>query len=274
MQATALSSIAIALALAAAGCGSGGSEPSPERPAAGERPRAGGGGQPSARGGDRRPARRLEGARKLVFAGDSLAVAGEAPPYPELLGERVGRDLEIVNLAEAGTTSADWVPGAPLFEQRLRPALRGAEAFFFTVGGNDLEEALAGADGPGALERAGEPGALEAIDSAFRRLRRNLAGTFAGAGRISPRAPIVFVGYPDYSASEVWRGRAGVAGTLALRVGLESFAPLAAAAGADLDLDLLSVSGPRIDGLLSDGEHLSAAGHDLYARRLARLLEP
>lgn len=216
---------------------------------------------------------RLAGADRVVFFGDSLAVAGE-DPYPDRLAAALGRPLEVVNLARAGTTTADWLPGGALFGQGLRPALGEADAVFLSLGGTDLERALLGGDALDALESAREPEGAAAVGAAFVRIERNFERTFAAIGRASPDAAIVFVGYPDYSSSAAWRERAGGLGTVALRAGLAAFGPLAERAGADAVIDMLDVTAPAIDDLLADGEHLSDAGHRLYAEEIAERLRP
>jgi lysophospholipase L1-like esterase len=266
------STLAIAVALAAlvplsAGCGgeeSADVEPRPEPERA----------EGKSADADQRPDRKrdlLAGGGSVVFIGDSLAVVGEAP-YPSRLSSSLGRRLRITNLAQAATATADWLPGGALFEERLRPALAGADIVFVTVGGTDLERALAGSDALDALEQAREGGGAAAVGGAFAEIERNLRRTFAGIDEAAPQAAVVFVGYPDYASSALWRERAGTLGTVALRSGLAAFGPVAERAGADETIEMLDATAPRIDSLLSDGEHLSDAGHELYAERIAELL--
>lgn len=275
-----------AIAIPLAGCGSdpGGDPESPESPKslgpAAERPAgdgaASGPPQPPAQTAARKPADPLAGAERLLFIGDSLGIAGELP-YPSRIGGLLGRPVEVTNLSQAGTTSGDWLPGGALFAGSLRPALAGADAVFVSIGGNDLEQAILGPDGldgPDALERARETGALGALGVAFERIGRNLGRTFSAIEEANPKATIVFVGYPDYSSSAVWQERGGAVGAIALRAGLEAFGALADNAGADETIDMLEATSPEIDSLLSDGEHLSDAGHQLYAERIAERLEP
>jgi lysophospholipase L1-like esterase len=215
----------------------------------------------------------LAEAGQLVFIGDSLAVAG-SDPYPTRIDALLERPIVATNLAQAGTTSEDWLPGTAAFEQGLRPLLADADAVFVSVGGTDLERAVVGSSGPDALEQAGDAEGALAIEAAFDRIERNLGRTFAAIEEANPRAAIVFVGYPDYSASAVWRERSGTLGAIALRAGLGAFGSIARRAGADLTIDMLDVTRPRIDSLLSDGEHLSDAGHRLYAEEIGARLDP
>ena len=266
----ALAAVIAALGLAA-GCGGG----EVEEPSAEDRPPATSTRDDAAPDRERNERSRppLAEAGRLVFIGDSLAVAG-GDPYPSRIDALVERPIVATNLAQAGTTSEDWLPGTAAFEQGLRPLLADADAVFVTVGGTDLERAVVGSSGPDALEQAGDAEGALAIEAAFDRIERNLGRTFAAIEEANPRAAIVFVGYPDYSASAVWRERSGTLGAIALRAGLGAFEPIARRAGADLTIDMLDVTRPRIDSLLSDGEHLSDAGHRLYAEEIAARLGP
>lgn len=208
-----------------------------------------------------------------MFWGDSLAADG-LPPYPDLLAERLanrGVEVEVANLAAPGTDSADWAPGGEHFESGLREELAAGDVFVVTVGGNDLEAAVGGIDGPDALSRA--VAAADALREAEDRIGDNLRRAFREIRRERPGARIAYVSYPDYSKSAAWREAAGTAGAIALRAGLEALNAGAAGAGADTVVDLLDVTARAgVDGLLSDSEHLGPAGHELYARKLARAL--
>jgi lysophospholipase L1-like esterase len=218
--------------------------------------------KPMVRGGDR-----------IVFIGDSLAV--EAPPnYPELLPAALGDrapGVETVNLAEPGTTAADWKPGSALFEQRLDPELGRADVIVVSLGGNDLEAGIGGVDGIDALSQAGDraTAAFDAIDRFGRQLRR----IHAEIRERAPDAGIVYVGYPDYADATAWQQGAGAGGTLALELGLDALFAAAKAAEPDLAIDMRAATERAgVDSLLADSEHLGPAGHELYARRLAREL--
>ena len=244
------------------GCGG-----APEPAASGERS-PGEAGRERPRGGAL-----LEGGERVVFVGDSLAV--EAPPnYPELLPGALGRrapGITVANLAEPGTTAADWTPGSPLFTERLGPELGRADLLVVTLGGNDLQEALGGRDGIDSLsaDPTSTENALDAIDRFERRLER----LFAAVRRLAPGTAIAYVGYPDYSRASVWQQAAGATGTLALRIGLASLLEAASSAAPDLVIDMGEPTAEAgIDSLLADSEHLGRAGHELYARELVRAL--
>jgi lysophospholipase L1-like esterase len=230
---------------------------------------------PGEREGERRTPQRAEdsplaGAERLLIIGDSLAAAGGSPTYPELLA---GAGVATETLALPGTTTSDWLPGGELFDARLASLLPEADAVLISLGGNDLERALGGGDGPDALGRAAGPGAPAAVVEAMDTIERNLRRTIRAIRRSSPETPVAFVGYPDYSASAAWQQRVGSLELMGLRAGLRELQTRAGLAGADLVVDMLAATGRgETDRLLSGGEYLSAAGHRLYARRLARLL--
>ena len=268
----------LAIAVAIAGCGGGGSGADPQTATGPPRqPAAAAPTTPPPRDGtERRPgsarADALRWASDLVVFGDSLGASGDQPPYPDLLATLSNRPLQVTNLSQPGSTSADWLPSGALFEDELRGALPGADAVFLSLGGNDLQNAVGGLDGPDALQRAQRDGGA-AIEDAFAAIKRNLTRTLGAVKRLAPDATVVYVGYPDYSASRVWLERAGPVATIALRSGLAMLDTIAAQAGADRAVEMLGPTAGQIDSLLADGEHLSAAGHELYARRILALLD-
>lgn len=280
--ATALAVIAASAGLLA-GCGgdsgsdpdaAAGSESGTKSGAAAETTTAAG----AAAGRDRPPDRLrdpLRGGERVVFIGDSLPVA-TPPTYADRLSAELADrapGVEAVNLAEPGTTSSDWVPGSERFDGRLEPELSSADVVVVTLGGNDLQAELGGVDGLDALSRAGSIEALGGFAEVRAELERALTKTFRRIRELAPQARIVYVSYPDYSRADAWRKQGGRLGALALRLGLGELLGAAEAAGPDAIVDMLAVTGRRdVDALLADPEHLGPAGHELYARRLARAL--
>jgi lysophospholipase L1-like esterase len=213
---------------------------------------------------------------RVVLIGDSLAT--EAPPtYADLLPAAASRHgakgVETVNLAEPGTTSADWLPGSPLFEQQLAPELDGADLVLITVGGNDLQAGVGATDGVEALSTGASSAdaAFDAIEASGRNMRK----TFAAIRRINPKTSIAYVAYPDYSAATAWQQN-GSAAALALGVGLSSLLDAAQSAGPDAVVDMLAETDAHqggVDPLLADDpEYLGPEGHRFYAERIAALL--
>lgn len=210
---------------------------------------------------------------RIVVAGDSLPSAGSELPFPELLAGELGGELEVTNLAEPGTTTRDWLPGKPLFKQQLEPALEGADLLLLTLGGNDLEQALDADSGPAGLEQAlsaeGGERVLEEFEAISRRLRRIITA----ARRGHPELEVAFVSYPDYSRATAYRERLGRLGVLAFRASLARLNRAATRADPDVLVDLLTVTSERdVDRLLADDEHLSDAGHQLYAKTIVEVL--
>ena len=70
-------------------------------------------------------ARAVEENRRAVMVtfGDSLAVYGEAPVFPDRFATLVGDLVQIDNrnVAIAGSTSEDWLPDGNYFQSRLTP---------------------------------------------------------------------------------------------------------------------------------------------------------
>jgi lysophospholipase L1-like esterase len=145
-----------------------------------------------------------------------------------------------------GTTSDDWRPGAELFERELEPRLERTDVVLVSLGGNDLQAALGGADGIEALSQADAGSAAAEIRLALRRLRRNLRATFRAIRAASPGTEIVYVGYPDYSRAAAWRNAVGGGiGRVALRIGLGELLAASRDAGPDLVVDMLETTGDR-----------------------------
>ncbi len=214
----------------------------------------------------------------ILSIGDSLGVTGTYP-YPQRLLDKLSEsgDYELANIAEPGTTSADWLPGEPLFEDRLRPQLEGERRplILVTLGGNDLEAALGGANGPNALSIAAANQAYAVLERTRRRIGENLAELYGAIRQANPKAVIVYVTYPDYAGSTYWQEAAGALGVIGLQQGLVALRETAAATGPDLLIDLLDPTAEaNVDRLLSDGEHLSEAGHAYYAKAIAEQIAP
>lgn len=252
---------AIAALLAGAGCGG-----DPPPPAGEDR-------GPAEEGRTGRPEPLLAAGDRVVVAGDSLGITGSSRPYPSLLAERIGAPLDVINLSEPGTATADWLPGSELFENVLAPALDGADLLLLTLGGNDLERALGAASGPDALAPAQSAEGAAAVAAELGRVSDRLQRIIGAARRRNPGLEVAYVSYPDYSGATVWRERLGGVGLLAFRTALGTLLDGARRAGPDATVDLLAATDGRdLDALLLDAEHLNDAGHRLYAREIARSL--
>ncbi|HKJ35045.1 MAG TPA: SGNH/GDSL hydrolase family protein [Solirubrobacterales bacterium] len=260
--------LALIAALLLVACGGSAAEPEPRTDGAAAQTAA-----PSAPASTGEAEPLLAAGERVVFIGDSLGL--QAPPnYPDLLPGELGErapGVETVNLSESGTTTADWAPGSPLFEERLGPELDDADVVAVTLGGNDLQETLGAGDGLDALA-AGPDAAADALRG-IERSGRRLGRIFDEIRSRAPSARVVYVGYPDYSEATAWRERGGTLAIAALSLGLSALVDAAADADPDLLIDMREPTARAgVDSLLADSEHLSVAGHELYARRLAAQL--
>jgi lysophospholipase L1-like esterase len=259
---------AAVLASGLAGCGDGDGERRAAEGGSSAKPESAGGGA-----GGGRPA--VSGGERIVLFGDSLAVSGGELPYPDRLGEQLARrgaePGAVLSVAEPGSASADWAPGGALFEAAIRPELGRADVFVATVGGNDLEQALAGSSGPDAASAGLAEGGLEAASDAIAGVRRNLRRSFAAIRRADRGATIVWVGYPDYSGAASFRD-AGPLASLGVGIAIGNLTETAGRAGADLTVDTTAASSRQGVEELLDGEYLNDAGHALFARRIATAL--
>jgi lysophospholipase L1-like esterase len=262
----ALAALLCAAALLTGGCGGGdGTGSGPETTTV----RTGGGGEHE-RGG---PEPLLGRGDRVLLIGDSLATVSP-PTYadllPEFAAEEGAPNVETVNLAEPGSTTGDWLPGQPLFDERLRPELAGADLVLVSVGGNDLQEAIGGDTGTEAI--GGATANANAAFAAVERSGRNLGRTFAAIRRENGDARIAYVAYPDYSAATEWQQSSTTGGIVALGIGLSGLLDAARSAGPDAVVDMLAETGDRpggVDPLLTDLEYLSPEGHRFYAERIA-----
>lgn len=215
----------------------------------------------------------LEPGDKVVVAGDSLGIAGSAQPYPDRLAGEVGGDLDVVNLSEPGATTRDWLPSGSLFKRKLTPALGGADLLLITLGGNDLESALGAASGPTGLEAAQSAEGSARVLKEFDGISRRLEKLIAAAGKGNPDLRVAFVSYPDYSQAKAYQRGRNQLEIIAFRTALARLNQAAMRAKPDLVIDLLTkTSEGNVDRLLADDEHLSDAGHALYAKTIVAVL--
>ena len=65
----------------------------------------------------------------MVTFGDSIAVVGDRPLFPERLVQMFSAlgDVENQNLAIGGTTSEDWLPTTRYFTDRVIPNIGDAD---------------------------------------------------------------------------------------------------------------------------------------------------
>ena len=215
-----------------------------------------------------------EGMVKLVTIGDSVPMFGAVPAFPArvaaLLESINGAVVTNENLADFDARSAQWVPGAALFEA-ARPSLTDADVVVISLGGRDLEDF---ADALPNLKLATIPAQIELLVD---RVANNGRAIAAEIHAINPTVDVVFCLYPDYSAATQttpWNALAlippGIIAELFSGV-RERISP----ADDIIVVDLLGLTGQLpfpLDDALADGIHFNDFGHDLYAHEVFRAL--
>lgn len=222
-----------------------------------------------------------DGRAVMVTFGDSLAVYGEAPMFPDRFATLIGSVAEIDNrnIAIAGSTSYDWLPEGNYFQSRLVPHLSDADLIVITVGGNDLMELIS--DAVSLL--ADIPGAVAEARRIIRQVITNLESMIEAIRAINPNVDIAFCLYPDYTQATgtIWQTINNVVGQGELALMIEEARAAfpsdahnlilvdvyGAAKGIPLKDYLWTRSNGQIDPL-----HFSALGQVLYAEELFKSL--
>ena len=137
------------------------------------------------------------GSAVVVTFGDSLAVYGERPLFPERFASLMAGIGEIQNrnVAVSGSTSSDWLPNGNYFRNRLSPHLESAELIVITIGGNDFAQLINNAATFLANPSAAAGAAREAVQQAI----ENLKIIITAIREVNPEVDIAFCLYPDYT---------------------------------------------------------------------------
>jgi len=211
-----------------------------------------------------------EGEVTIVTIGDSIAVVGQGPLFPQILAGFLSPLAEIQNhnIAVSGTRTVDWVPGTPLFENKLVPELPGADVLIITLGGNDIMAWVGGSLGsyPDLYAKMLE------LDDFLAGIHANIVATIEQAKKINPTVDIVFCLYFNYAQSSYWQKYMGSYTELALAATANAWekarknvASLPGIVVADM---YGAVEGQLLDPYLADSVHLSAKGHQFYAEQV------
>lgn len=208
---------------------------------------------------------------KMVVFGDSIPVYGPTPWFPNVLKTKFEPygDVQLDNVAVAGSRSVDWVPGTIYFDARLSPALEDADVVVFSLGGNDLQEFAASLDPVTIASR------LEELTPLIEDIEANLALIIAAIKDKNPDADIVWILYPNYATSDQWAPLLGEYQTLAITLlknqlsGIRHVMSQQDIVMADM---FGATSSVDLDTLLSDPLHLSVAGHEFYAHEIFKTL--
>ena len=219
------------------------------------------------------------GSAVVVTFGDSLAVYGERPFFPDRFNTLVSSLGNVTNrnVAVPGSTSSDWLPGSYYFRTRLGPHIESADLIVITIGGNDLADLVNNAFQFVANPASAVVAAQDAVEQAI----VNLKEIIAAIRLVNPTVDVAFCLYPDYTQANgtIWTtvnnflGQ-GELGTI-IAEARQSFP------SEDPNLILVDVFGAAQDISLRDhlytlpnGQidplHFSAKGHILYAEELFR----
>jgi lysophospholipase L1-like esterase len=214
------------------------------------------------------------GAIRLVAIGDSLPVMGAERRFPELLAERLGAlgEVTLANLAEAGSTTEDWLPGQANFEGS-RAELAAADLVLISLGGNDVlyfaDEKFSSGDLAGLYE-----GFLPFLTEVLARIRAILGAIRAD----NPEVDVAWLLYPNYGRSERWRDWVGEAVQPSVVAKLDEGLSMLRDAFTTEDRVLLVdvytawAEVPRLDDYLIDELHFNPTGHDLVADEFLKAL--
>ena len=221
------------------------------------------------------------GSAVVVTFGDSVAVYGEAPMFPERFATLIS-DIATIdnrNIAIAGTTSNQWLPDGNYFQSRLVPQLGDADLIVITIGGNDLMQLFSDT----AALIADIPAAVAEARRIIQQVITNLEMMIVAIRAINPDVDIAFCLYPDYTQATgtIWQTINNVVGqgelALMLEEARESFP------SEEHNLILVDVYGgakgiPLKDYLWTqpngqiDLLHFGAKGQVLYAEELFKSL--
>ena len=141
----------------------------------------------------------------MLTMGDSIAVLGDPVLFPERVQSLFAEVTEIdnFNMAIAGSTSWEWLPGQPYFNELLMPHLEQADLIVITLGGNDVLEYVSGIGISFEIFRVTE-GARDVV----RQVVANVTEIVEAIREVNPDADIAYCLYADYSQAtqnSTWR---------------------------------------------------------------------
>ena len=209
----------------------------------------------------------------LLTWGDSVPAYGGSPYFPKRLKNMLSDlvDVDNRNVAEPGSESTDWLPGAAYYEQHLVPNIADADLVVMSIGGNDLVAELSGVD------LTDIDGAVEQAYTLMAEILENVRTTVEALRELNPDADYVYCLYVDYSLSTI--GGWGLA-DLFLPEGTVSqlISDARDLVGIDDDLLLADMYGAShtltapLDDYMVDELHFNSAGHTFYAEEIFKTL--
>ncbi len=215
-----------------------------------------------------------EGEVTIVTMGDSIAVVGQGPLFPEILAGHLAplADIQNHNIAVSGTHSTDWVPGTSLFKNKLVPELPGADVLIITLGGNDVMAWVGGSLG----NYSDLYTKMLELDDFLAGIHANVTAIITEARKINPNIDVVFCLYFNYAQSSYWQKYMGSYQELALAATANAWEKarenVASIPGIILADMYGALEGQLLDPYLSDSVHLSPTGHQFYAEQVFLVL--
>ncbi len=209
----------------------------------------------------------------MLTWGDSVPAYGGNPYFPKRLKNLLSDLVEVENrnVAEPGSESTDWLPGASYYEQHLVPNIADADLVIMSIGGNDLVAEMGDAD-IGDID-----GSVEQAYALMVEILENVRTTVEALRVLNPDADYVYCLYVDYSMSTI--GGWGLA-DLFLPEGTvtELISDARDLVGIDDDLLLTDMYGAShtleapLDDYMVDELHFNSAGHTFYAEEIFKTL--
>ncbi len=208
---------------------------------------------------------------KMVAFGDSNSVFGSDKPYPQWVAEYLSNfaEVELTNVAVLGSQTIHWVPGGA-FWGNLEPLLADADLITFTLIGNDFWDHFG--TPPFTWEELWAK--IQSFPAVYEQALANISDIVEEIRSYNPDVDIVYVVYPIFSNSSLWRDlvgaemwplfrlvNAGIFGDIRRRESQNDELLLADMMGY-FPLDLL------LDEYLFDQIHPNDLGHRLYGEQV------
>lgn len=214
-----------------------------------------------------------DGQVKIVTYGDSIPVVGERPFFPGRLASLLSplAQVDSKNVAVAGSTSPQWLPGTPNYEQRLAPEIADADLILVSIGGNDI---VAYAANPARLSDI--PGAIAGAIELIADIADNIVATIEAIRAVNPTVDVGFLLYVDYSRADMdqfWRIANNLLGPENIGLIFESALEVMPRDQGFVLVDLFNGSQDQdVNVLLYDQLHFNARGQTFYTEEIFKAL--
>ncbi|HPB51334.1 MAG TPA: SGNH/GDSL hydrolase family protein [Myxococcota bacterium] len=223
----------------------------------------------------RTPIALADGRWKMLVMGDSIPRMGstEGNYFFDYVAEYLQDfgDIEIENVAFAGTESAHWLPDLANFQTKVLPKLSETDVVFISLGGNDIMHSMSDAPQGATLLDL-----LNIVEEAITTVETNLTAIFDAIREQNPDVDIVWLIYPNYAESDLWMQSTGSYAEMVANFFEEKLIGIMSwASGIDglLLVDLFSrLSKDELDASLADELHYNAGGHRILADELFKIL--